>query len=965
MVEARRVVARFKTAEILTKEWVMGIRRTWLKLMSPTIRDWGDVEKAFRQISLYIGRLTDEIFFTRRGPNSGSPTMQKGGEVKKQLDQLTLMVNYASGKAQHWRNVAEDKALPGFNKEDAEGMLNHYRSNFVEATKESMQGRGGKWKNVALTEALDPILKNLREEAAVIQKHDEVNPQDPYEDTSVYKEFDLYGMKVVVDDSTVMAGEIKQYIKYLDEAYQRLKQKGLAKAWYGTVFIKCEKCGGVNQHGAELGVAGHYFIGPDTVRVYDRPGRFIVKLMAHELGHRYWFKQMSQTQRARFESLVKIEGPMPELDPERIISPMDTQYAKKAVDDAWAPLRKLLKDFGGSRIKWWPDMLKRFSEPMSQAGYTAFNDTITAMQKPDVWVSGDAEIKQLHDDAIRVSGEARRTFSDLQSDITSAIHAIPDPTEPIADLDAYWPTVFKPIQKDWIDTATQQLEQAVTAAMIYIDAAVAAHNENESAKNRKRRDEWAEKAERDGRKVEPVSSYGKTNIDEAWAEAFAHYVLGLDMNRDQIDSFKSVLKTARVVERYKLALDLNPQDIERWKKDLRVMTRVYKSIGLEGDAKDVETFEEAKQLFQKFRQNFEQWVYKAVLPKVDKGSEPYLYKDVQKQAWEALYHINSELFPTLWPGGSDLTRRVPNFAELRHSREKNVTRYNKAFNTALKTISDFIENQKDRKRFEDETHNVAGMNVTIPGYGRTENDADLDSMLDRLKRVADPIIRAGFRDAVAGVRLVVDFDPKANESLTNAQYSPSEDRMKVYPLGMIGRGFDGFEGTFVHEMGHRFWFKSMSGQSRAYWDEVMSKNNVKIESQDVREFVKLFGLNEDRDETLRKLERLPLDPFQKAKFREISRFSSYTSKTPDEYLEKLESSMVGDPVLLEGISEYAASGGPIEAFAEVFKAYCLKGPGAVGPMTLNLFKQVVSSGGVRLAASNVVRRYLICLQPPM
>jgi len=204
---------------------------------------------------------------------------------------------------------------------------------------------------------------------------------------------------------------------------------------------------------------------------------------------------------------------------------------------------------------------------------------------------------------------------------------------------------------------------------------------------------------------------------------------------------------------------------------------------------------------------------------------------------------------------------------------------------------------------------------------------------------------------------VVDFDPKQSESLTNAQYSPSEDRMKVYPLGMIGKGFDGFEGTFVHEMGHRFWFKSMTGQARAYWDEVMTHNSVKIEDGDIREFVKLFGMNLDQDETLRQLDRMSLDPFQKAKLREISRFSSYTSKTPEEYLEKLKS-MVGDPVLLEGISEYAASGGPIEAFAEVFKAYCLKGPGALGPMTLDLFKRCVSSGGVRLSAANVVRKYL-------
>jgi hypothetical protein len=48
--------------------------------------------------------------------------------------------------------------------------------------------------------------------------------------------------------------------------------------------------------------------------------------------------------------------------------------------------------------------------------------------------------------------------------------------------------------------------------------------------------------ERGEPKVVPVSSYGKANIDEAFAEVFKHYVLGIDMSGDQRESFRSVLK---------------------------------------------------------------------------------------------------------------------------------------------------------------------------------------------------------------------------------------------------------------------------------------------------------------------------------------------------------------------------------------------------------------------------------------
>ena len=44
--------------------------------------------------------------------------------------------------------------------------------------------------------------------------------------------------------------------------------------------------------------------------------------------------------------------------------------------------------------------------------------------------------------------------------------------------------------------------------------------------------------------IEPVSDYGKTNIGEAFAEAFQKYVLGKGLNRDQMESLKYVMGKA-------------------------------------------------------------------------------------------------------------------------------------------------------------------------------------------------------------------------------------------------------------------------------------------------------------------------------------------------------------------------------------------------------------------------------------
>jgi hypothetical protein len=41
----------------------------------------------------------------------------------------------------------------------------------------------------------------------------------------------------------------------------------------------------------------------------------------------------------------------------------------------------------------------------------------------------------------------------------------------------------------------------------------------------------------------PVSAYGRNAIEEAFAEVFERFVSGKDMDRDQLESFRSVLAT--------------------------------------------------------------------------------------------------------------------------------------------------------------------------------------------------------------------------------------------------------------------------------------------------------------------------------------------------------------------------------------------------------------------------------------
>lgn len=309
MSEIAQSVARKFLAAKLTKKWLMGIRRGWLKLMRPTITDYESVLAAHDQLSEFVRRLNDQVTYVR--PGGAKRLLDSGFEakLKKAVEALEQGIDDSRSRARGWKDYIDGTAVSlqwGEDRtEDAEKMLEIYRKDFAEATGTSVEMRGRRWKAVDLTFLLDQVLKLLRLDAAAIQKHDEANPEAPFEGPpETFTEFSIGRMKVVVDDRTVTPVQIDKYAKLLVEAKRRLEKRGFGKAWYGEVFIQCEECGGENPLGKEFGVGGHYHTGPNTIVIYERPSNHNVKLMVHELGHRWWYKHMNRADRLRFQDWI-------------------------------------------------------------------------------------------------------------------------------------------------------------------------------------------------------------------------------------------------------------------------------------------------------------------------------------------------------------------------------------------------------------------------------------------------------------------------------------------------------------------------------------------------------------------------------------------------------------------------------------------------------------------------------------
>lgn len=339
-------------------------------------------------------------------------------------------------------------------------------------------------------------------------------------------EFDLHGMKIVIDDRTVDAIDTRSYIKFLDEAYEAMVRKGFKSAWYGTVFIRCKECGGVNRLTGG-GVGGVFHIGPDTVGVYSRPSGFIVELMAHELGHRYWFKQMSRAQRAKFESLVKVYKPLK-------VAPIPQNKVENAITVVHRWAEKVNSVLSVFQFNFRQGILRQATPEEQQKLIDKFADDIH-----EVVVNKADKDLDVYDAMNRVLSNYEA--KEVDPELTKLMEAYTG-TEQSAEVQLRRFCIREVVRKffkdraDNIPNAIQEfVENALSMLQRVEDAAIAYIRAAQKALTR-------EFAEGDVRPVLPVSEYGRSNIDEAWAEVFMSYVLDQDMTRDQVDSFKSVLK---------------------------------------------------------------------------------------------------------------------------------------------------------------------------------------------------------------------------------------------------------------------------------------------------------------------------------------------------------------------------------------------------------------------------------------
>ena len=151
--------------------------------------------------------------------------------------------------------------------------------------------------------------KLLRAITALLTKYAD---NQPFETEEILLEYNIGKVKLVYDGEPSRSlitrpdpanpRDLSKYIPYFKKAKALLDQKGLGDLWYGPIFVGCPECGGDNSLGKHFGVGAHYLLSKDRIVVFTSPKPFLVELLIHELGHRYYYRFMDSGDRARFDS---------------------------------------------------------------------------------------------------------------------------------------------------------------------------------------------------------------------------------------------------------------------------------------------------------------------------------------------------------------------------------------------------------------------------------------------------------------------------------------------------------------------------------------------------------------------------------------------------------------------------------------------------------------------------------------
>jgi hypothetical protein len=416
-VLALRVAARFIQADALTKQWLMGVKRGWAAI----IKSPHETSDKYNAITEFLRNLGDQVLFQKHGINivfTGSKERAKFESLLAGTKEQVLGIYTEYEKvANNYRDVSSERDVFLSEIEDRTGdnirklhgadefirrypEYKPYHEKWIKAMDAIDQYR---WHPEIVwapaTRIFDVLMKHLYADAKATAEYRKEHGEDLIDDfySTVPKEFDLNGTKVIVIDDSVTRSDVRDYVKYINRAQQLLKGKGFGKLWYGVVFVEAknhkktpEEVELAQKWGySSSGDAGEYDHDRDQVYVKNEPGGFVTSIVIHELGHRYWFKFMTPSNRALFNSLVRTkatdkfrdypQGPIDEIGNPKPVAPFG-DYANSNIEEAFAEVFEgyvFGRDLSRDQLESFRSVLSSVEDPVVDTVARRYSSIIT------------------------------------------------------------------------------------------------------------------------------------------------------------------------------------------------------------------------------------------------------------------------------------------------------------------------------------------------------------------------------------------------------------------------------------------------------------------------------------------------------------------------------------------------------------------------------------------------------------
>jgi hypothetical protein len=472
------------------------------------------------------------------------------------------------------------------------------------------------------------------------------------------------------------------------------------------------------------------------------------------------------------------------------------------------------------------------------------------------------------------------------------------------------------------------------------------------------------------KKLESYKSFQDWAIDvEFFDKDFLTYI-----NSKYLKKFKKRLaglymyiqkgNLSEIITESKVKVDSN--SVKKWAKDLRVLTKAYKSIGDNSeDPQTIKDFKKVRRAFGTFQENFEQWVYKFFLQYKWQGAsdkmETWEEKEVREKCWRAVTGLGGN-FPEMWDFIDKKHRVSPH--RLAKERETNIRRYRAEFRLGIKALLQYIAIEGDQEREKPiEQAQIGPVKLVIHNFkrkggspqGEASREKSFKDLVSGIKGWSKKIQKAGFGKCIEGLTVDLDFGLTSDNSndMVNGEYYMNKDMLKLYGCGMT-------QDTFTHELGHRFWYRNVPSNAKKHWQDTINSKKVSIERKDVEDYVeKYFDKNgskiHKRRAGLKVIDKKETNAETKAKFKALQMTSVWSTENRKEVVTKLADRWVGPgkEIPIEHITNYGNTN-PEEAFAEAFKLYIVRGPGKLGEWTRWFFREIVRTGGATIKERKIM-----------